>query len=1001
MYYIEDQPIVISGDSLGTKSDYSEIAELLARLGIQTGYRSLQSDNYSAGVSGWRITAEGVIEATLIISSGYITTFVSAIASIPPSQHVGDLWIVTDNQNKIYRAACVGADEISAGEWEEYGTLADWDEIINKPAALYQIFYQSTAPSSGMSIGDYWLDSDDNKLYRYNGSWGEVQDNDIAQAISDAATAQATADGKIYVFKQATAPTTGMGTGDLWFDTDDGNKVYRYSGSTWEEVRDTGIAQAISDAATAQSTADGKITTFIQNDAPTAEGEGDLWIDSDDGYKAYRWSGAAWVDIQDTDIAQALSDAATAQGTANTKIVSFYAISAPTASETGDIWFDTDDDNKPYRWSGSTWAAAEFDVATWSKIIDIPSALFQIYYQSSAPGTGMSTGDYWVDSDDNKLYRYSGASWVEIQDNDIATAITNAATAQTTANTKIKFFAQTSAPTASETGDLWVDTDDNNHLYRWSGSAWVSYIQDVASWSKMVDDDGNLPEDNADVTPPLPSDENLVAYWAFDEGVGLKAFDSKGVNHGVLTNMDNNDWVDGVSGKALDFDGVNDYVQIDNSITFDANYSLSFWAKIGVQNYQGVVGGRLGSFAYIRFGGGSGEYDDNFYLETNTDGDGGRLNFNSPISMNTWYHFVILQNGSKVWRLYINGVLQTSTLTTTNSSLSMKAFGEGRAGTDYLYGSLDEIRIYNKYLSDSEAKALYLNPGGVKKDTSNEISVKPLTLQYQFDPEIRWTDYPAAMNFNTSNLANEDCLYCLGEGLYHGYTYELWKFKFEDGLWKIANAVTTSIESHYYAGVVKLGNYVYACDRDDQRIFRYLAADLSGETECSIVGVPDDNLVPFAHNGISTDGTYLYVLGRIDTAQDNRVYKFSVSGTTLTYVSYFIFYTNSTGNYLDYCVMGCDGEYLYISEAPTVASTNKRIVRYTLNGSSETDFDYIGSPYPITQTNYTDKRDIILGIFRFQNKWWITEYSYKTMISESGGVKGDFLVPYIKEVTLT
>jgi len=194
---------------------------------------------------------------------------------------------------------------------------------------------------------------------------------------------------------------------------------------------------------------------------------------------------------------------------------------------------------------------------------------------------------------------------------------------------------------------------------------------------------------------------------------------------------------------------------------------------------------------------------------------------------------------------------------------------------------------------------------------------------------------------------------------------------------------------------------VYSFDIYYHRIFIYLAADLSGETECSIVGVPDDNLVPFAHNGISTDGTYLYVLGRIDTAQDNRVYKFSVSGTTLTYVSYFIFYTNSTGNYLDYCVMGCDGEYLYISEAPTVASTNKRIVRYTLNGSSETDFDYIGSPYPITQTNYTDKRDIILGIFRFQNKWWITEYSYKTMISESGGVKGDFLVPYIKEVTLT
>ncbi len=35
-------------------------------------------------------------------------------------------------------------------------------------------------------------------------------------------------------------------------------------------------------------------------------------------------------------------------------------------------------------------------------------------------------------------------------------------------------FAQASAPTAEHIGDLWFDTDDDNHLYRWSGSAWTS-----------------------------------------------------------------------------------------------------------------------------------------------------------------------------------------------------------------------------------------------------------------------------------------------------------------------------------------------------------------------------------------------------------------------------------------------------------------------------------------------------------------------------------------------
>lgn len=43
------------------------------------------------------------------------------------------------------------------------------------------------------------------------------------------------------VFVQTTAPSTGMVTGDLWFDSDDGYKAYEYNGS-WTSVQDTGAA---------------------------------------------------------------------------------------------------------------------------------------------------------------------------------------------------------------------------------------------------------------------------------------------------------------------------------------------------------------------------------------------------------------------------------------------------------------------------------------------------------------------------------------------------------------------------------------------------------------------------------------------------------------------------------------------------------------------------------------------------------------------------------------
>ena len=104
------------------------------------------------------------------------------------------------------------------------------------------------------------------------------------------------------------------------------------------------------------------IKTFHQASAPTAENVGDIWIDSDDGDRQYRWSGTAWVDVQDGDIAQAISDAAGAQSTADGRNSMFRQASAPTANATGDIWFDSDDGDHMYRWSGSAWVSVLPDI---------------------------------------------------------------------------------------------------------------------------------------------------------------------------------------------------------------------------------------------------------------------------------------------------------------------------------------------------------------------------------------------------------------------------------------------------------------------------------------------------------------------------------------------------------------------------------------------------------------------------------------------------------------
>ena len=358
-------------------------------------------------------------------------------------------------------------------------------------------FLQTSAPANDatndLKTGDLWVDSDDdNKLYRWNGSsWAVVRD-----------TAN---DGKATIFTQDDVPTSGVKAGDLWFDTNDSNRQYRamadgsdqVTSGEWEEVRDVTSQAAIATEATTRANADSanatsitnltavvdvKNQTFVQTSAPTAIAAGDLWIDSDDDNKLYRATGAGtgnWVVVRDT-----ANDG---------KATIFTQDAVPTSGvKKGDIWFDTNDSNRQYRadsdgsdqvtsgeWEevrdvttqaaltseASTRAAA--DTANSTAITNLTAtvnAKNQTFVQDNAP-TAVATGDLWVDSnDENKLYRWDGSAWVVVRD--------------TANDSKTTVFTQASQPTAENTGDIWFDTDDSNKQYRWDGSNWV-VVRDV------------------------------------------------------------------------------------------------------------------------------------------------------------------------------------------------------------------------------------------------------------------------------------------------------------------------------------------------------------------------------------------------------------------------------------------------------------------------------------------------------------------------------------------
>lgn len=114
-------------------------------------------------------------------------------------------------------------------------------------------------------------------------------------AIAAAANAQDTADGKIDTFYQTTPPASAS-EGDLWFDIDDANKLYTYRSGVWTLTADTRVAAAVTAAAGAQATADGKVTTYYSTSTPTASALGDLWYNSSTN-QLRRWSGSSWVQV--------------------------------------------------------------------------------------------------------------------------------------------------------------------------------------------------------------------------------------------------------------------------------------------------------------------------------------------------------------------------------------------------------------------------------------------------------------------------------------------------------------------------------------------------------------------------------------------------------------------------------------------------------------------------------------------------------------------------------
>lgn len=198
--------------------------------------------------------------------------------------------------------------------------------------------------------------------------------------------------------------------------------------------------------------------------------------------------------------------------------------------------------------------------------------------------------------------------------------------------------------------------------------------------------------------------QGLAAWWTFDGAdlVSNVADKSGSGNTGYMVNMATSTAkVVGKLGQALNFDGSDDYVDInDVDASLVSNSSISVWIKPStVSVSHRIFAGRTNSAPVVGiYPGGWG-----FIASGSTQGNQ-RTGSVSTVKLNAWNHLVVTYNASSVPSIYVNGTEVTYGAATywgsTNSSI-----GKGGGGT--FQGSIDDLRLYNRILTAQEIKKLY------------------------------------------------------------------------------------------------------------------------------------------------------------------------------------------------------------------------------------------------------------------------------------------------------
>ena len=189
----------------------------------------------------------------------------------------------------------------------------------------------------------------------------------------------------------------------------------------------------------------------------------------------------------------------------------------------------------------------------------------------------------------------------------------------------------------------------------------------------------------------------LLAAWHFDENTAGTANDALEVHNGTFTGASR---VSGISGSALEFDGVSGNMVVPNNATFNPTgdkISFSFWfrlSEVGVggtfiyQNVKYMI--RMDAQGRVSF---------SIYTPA---WKSIVMDYADRILNTDWHHVAATYDGS-IMKIYLDGVLKASDSNTGTLQSSTADVMLGKQGSiNPLKGSIDEMLVYGRVLTEEE-----------------------------------------------------------------------------------------------------------------------------------------------------------------------------------------------------------------------------------------------------------------------------------------------------------